>query len=75
MDSKQLNGFKLKAYTNLYKKGKNFDVDKLPKEERKSINREEMYKKVYFKTKTNKKSEKNENLYHPWLADHGIDNE
>jgi hypothetical protein len=61
-----MNGFKLKAYTNLFKKGKNLDVDKISKKEKKEINREEMYKHIYFKTKPTTKNKMNEKDTHPW---------
>ncbi len=45
-----MNGFKLKAYTNLFKKAKNLDVDKIKKKniEKKNITVNDMYDEIYL---------------------------
>jgi hypothetical protein len=66
-----MNGFKLKAYTNLYKNGKDVDIEKLKKKEKKEkIEKEDIYNHVYFnKMNVKKKVEENKRVFHPFLAD------
>jgi len=48
---KTINGFKLKAYTNLFKKGKNLDIEKVikPKNNKRKITVHDLYDEIYLK--------------------------
>ena len=49
--NKSLNGFKLKAYTNLFRKGKNLNIEKLKKKkfQNREIRVEDIYDEIYTK--------------------------
>jgi hypothetical protein len=66
-----MNGFVLKAYTNLNKKGKGFNISKLGKKtENKILKKEDLYDKIYFKTSEDKRKKNMNKLeLHPFLAD------
>jgi hypothetical protein len=66
-----MNGFVLKAYTNLYKKGQGLNISKLgEKTEYKIAKKEDLYDKIYYKTSEDKRKKKMNKLEgHPFLAD------
>ncbi len=79
LEKRSMNGVVLKAYTNLYNKGKNVDTDSLKKNQNlKKVKKEDVYDQVYFpkenKTSKNGKNGKNGTsasvkYFHPFLAD------
>jgi hypothetical protein len=66
MEKKAMNGFVLKAYTNLYKKGKNIDIEKIKKKN--NVKKDDIVDQIYFPS-TNKLKKEEKSYFHPFLAD------
>jgi hypothetical protein len=69
LETRSFNGVVLKAYNNLYNKGKNLNTDKIKNEKKEKgkenkIKKEDLYDHVYFKTKKEKT-----NSFHPFIVD------
>ncbi len=63
-----MNGFMIKAYDKLYKKGKNVDADKIAKKEKRNVVKTDIYDSVYFKKKP-QSSKRLDNVFHPFMID------
>lgn len=72
---KAMNGFVLKAYKNLYTKGKQLDTSKIKKSTKKEkLVTEDLYEHIYF----HKKKPETPNIifdksYHPFLTGEGFE--
>jgi hypothetical protein len=70
LEKRSMNGVVLKAYTNLYNKGKNVNTDTLKKKENlNKVKKEDVYNQVYFRKENKEKNSRSVKYFHPFLAE------